>query len=96
LGLHFTELAPHLLRGVFFSAMCLAVVAASRWSVGGYDVALVNIVVSVAAMSVVLLLLVWMFPNLLGEHAIAMLIRFVPKLGQLFIGGKSCNWGRDV
>jgi O-antigen/teichoic acid export membrane protein len=96
LDLRFAELVPHLLRGVFFSAMCLAVVAASRCLVGIYGVALVNILASVTAASVVFSLLLWKFPSLLGEHATAMLVRFLPKLGQLFIREKSRNGSGDV
>lgn len=96
LDLRFAELAPHLARGVLLSTICLAVVATSRWLVDGYGVALVNILVSGASAAVVFLLLVWTFPDVLGDHATAMLIRFVPKLSQFFAFSKSHHGSEDV
>jgi O-antigen/teichoic acid export membrane protein len=96
LGLRFSELVPHITRGMLLSATCLAVVGGSRWAVGGYGVALVNILVSGTASSAVFLFLVRRYPNFLGRHAAEMLIRFIPKLSQFFIGRRSRHGGGDV
>ena len=83
LKLSWTTLLPHVGRGLLLSILCAAGVLAGQKLVAHFNIPLLSITAgSVASLSILLLLIV-VRPQLLGDHTIAMIIRFFPRLANL-------------
>ena len=80
LELRFSNLLPHIARGMFLSLLVLLGVEVAHVSVARFGMPLVNLLRSGLLAVLLALVCLWWRPVLLGEHASAMVVRFVPKL----------------
>ena len=80
LQLRWSALLPHVARGLLLSALCTAVVLATQQALVRYDIALVSLAASGLGALALAALLIALRPQLLGDQAAAMVIRFFPRL----------------
>ena len=83
LKLNWTELLPHAARGLLLSVLCTVVVMVGQQAVARYGMPLLSLAVSMLMALCMLAVLVTLRPQLLGDQATAMVIRFFPGLSSL-------------
>jgi lipopolysaccharide exporter len=80
LGLHGSTFLPHAARGLLLSALFCGGVLSAQWAVARFEMPLLSLVASVFAVFFPLALLLTLCPQVLGDQAAAMVLRFVPSL----------------
>ncbi|MEO5658268.1 MAG: lipopolysaccharide biosynthesis protein [Polaromonas sp.] len=83
LKLRWTELLPHVGRGVLFSSVCALGDMASQQAVAQFAIPLLSLTVSTLMALSLLALMVILRPQWLGDETVAMVVRFFPKLTSL-------------
>jgi len=83
LRLKMAELWPHIGRGLLLSAMCAASVIGGQHAVARFDLPLLSLAASTLLALLVPGALVVARPQLLGDQAVTMVIRFFPALDRL-------------
>lgn len=96
LGLQFRGLIPYLLRGVFLSCLCVVTVLLGQAFAEPWNFAIVNLAVSGLLTGSVFVLICWWKPSVLGDHVVAMVIRFMPPLGRYISTSQSGSGANDV
>jgi lipopolysaccharide exporter len=82
LGLRATALLPDALRGLLLSALCVAAVLGAQHTTARFGLPLLSLVAGALAAVALPALLLILRPQLLGQDASAMVIRFVPGLAK--------------
>ena len=82
LKLSWIELLPHVGRGIVLSSLCAISVKAAQATVSNYEMPLLSLAASTLAALCMLLLLLVVRPQLLGDQSTSMVIRFFPGLAQ--------------
>jgi lipopolysaccharide exporter len=80
LGLRGSTLLPHAARGLLLGALCCAGVLAGQLAVARFDMPLLSLVASAFMVFFPLALLLTLRPQILGDQAAAMVLRFFPGL----------------
>jgi len=83
LHLKLADLLPHVGRGLLLSALCAASVIAGQQAMARFDMPLLSLAASTLLAVLMPGALVVARPQLLGEQAITMVIRFFPALAQI-------------
>ena len=96
LNLHFRELIPHIIRGAFFSTVCISSVFFASWATASIGSAFVSLATSCLFTLVTIFSLIYWRPWLVGQQAASMLIRFVPRLSRIFDPAKHQGGSFDV
>jgi O-antigen/teichoic acid export membrane protein len=79
-GLRLSDLFPHLLRGVLLSSLAAGGARLGQYATSRLGAPLVSLVSASLVALVLVLAVVCAKPGILGGHAAAMVVRFVPKL----------------
>lgn len=80
LGLRGSTLFQHIARGMLLSALCCAGALSGQLAVARYEMPLLSLVASTLTVFCLLALLLALRPQLLGDQAAAMVLRFYPGL----------------
>ncbi|NMM05474.1 MAG: lipopolysaccharide biosynthesis protein [Polaromonas sp.] len=80
LGLHGSTVLQHVARGLMLSALCCAGVLSGQLAVARFEMPLLSLVTSTLAVFFPLTLLLALRPQILGDQAAAMVLRFCPGL----------------
>ena len=81
-GLHFSDLVPHLLRGTLLSGLCVAGAFGGHYLGSSIAIPIVSLALSGLLTLALVLPLIWLRPQVLGRQTIEMLIKFVPRLSE--------------
>lgn len=80
LGLHGSTVLPHAARGLLLSALCCAGVLSGQLAVAHFEMPLLSLLAGTLSAFVPLALLLAVRPQILGDQAAAMVLRFCPGL----------------
>jgi lipopolysaccharide exporter len=80
LGLRGSNVLAHVARGLLLSALCCAGVFSAQLAVARFDIPFLSLLASTLTVFCLLLLLLAVRPQILGDQAAAMVLRFFPGL----------------